>query len=114
MTKWGSLDGKRTDISEMDHQHLSNIYWYARVILNSETHPDITTEITKRFNGKVLEYRPKMEFQFEIDQLDSSGYLQWNEDKSYADIFFKNERVGSVTKLSFIRNSKIENLLNGI
>jgi len=61
----------------MDHQHLSNIYWFNRII-NEITSPKIIMDrITNDFDGSILPYRPKPSFKLEIDELDKRGLLSW-------------------------------------
>lgn len=70
---WTTFQGRKVKVSEMDHQHLSNIYWYYRVILGPayrELFESVLDICGVRFNGQVLPYRPHVEFKEERQYLE--------------------------------------------
>jgi len=90
---WRTFDNRVVDMEEMDHQHLSNIYYYTHNIV-PYFYPDhirhwILGWLVKRFNGVKLPYRPVPEFMFEKSHLLKMGYLQKNND-----IVVNGEKIG--------------------
>ena len=55
--RWRTLDGEEKMISQIDHQHLSNIIWYHAILANSYIHWALEL-IEEKFEGKILPYRP--------------------------------------------------------
>ena len=78
--KWGTFNGKTKNVEEIDHQHLSNIYWFFYIIHN-EIMMFALNEIEERFNGQLLDYRPHISFEMEIEFLEKNGYLFWRPDQ---------------------------------
>ena len=116
--KYRNFDGKTEMISEMDHQHLSNIIWYNRIVLkNSKELEVFIKEIKIRFNDEVLPYRPHKNFKDEIKWLDDNEHFVWNKDKTRADIIiydFESDGdkiIGCYETTEFIRDKKIEEIL---
>lgn len=112
--RYTTFDKKVIDFGDIDHQHLSNIYWYNKVCLNRSdldlSH--VTKSIDLRFNGIVLTYRPLERFKDEIRHLDQNGMLIWNFDKTKADVIFRDEIVGIYETESYIRDLKIREILD--
>lgn len=90
---WTTVTGEKIPLSELTHQHISNIYWFLKVICNSEENM-ITDAITKFFKGVILEYIPSSapEYFFEHIALFRKGFLVGN------DIIFNGEKIGHIKK----------------
>jgi len=77
--EWTTFQGKKVSSDTIDHQHLSNCYWYLRVIHGLR--PDswmmvgIKKKLAERFNGQLLPYRPHVDFEYEINELNKRGLL---------------------------------------
>jgi hypothetical protein len=84
VTYWMTYDNRVIRMTEIDHQHLSNIHHYIHTIVPEFYSNDIRKEITRwlvqRFAGVILPYRPVPEFEFEKRHLKTLGYLQENND----------------------------------
>lgn len=97
---WTTWDGVRKKISEIDHQHLSNIIHFMRYVSPAyvtSTKLAITMELHKRFNGNLLPYRPIGTYKPEIDYLTQKGYLVKNDLHNQYDIIIFGEKVGEYT-----------------
>jgi hypothetical protein len=75
-SKWFTQNGPLKP-SQLDQQHLSNIYWYFYIVLNTKMEWAFT-EIQKRFDGKILVYSPSPEFKAEIKFLVERGFIEKN------------------------------------
>ena len=99
--KWTSFQNKVVDTETIDHQHLSNAYWYCRVVLNHTSYKSVfsLSELkqifSERFNGQILPYRPHVDFKWEIEFLKKEGFLKW-ETKWKGTITFENEVIGEI------------------
>lgn len=71
---WTDFKGQQKLVSELDQQHLSNIYWFNKILHGIET-DFIKSELEERFNGQLLEYRPHISYKAEIQMLQERGYL---------------------------------------
>ena len=124
---WTTHNKKQIKLDEMDHQHLSNIYWYNKIVLgydpknkadnkSMERQDLIFEQINGRFNGEILPYKPLLAFQFEIEMLEKNGWLRWNEDKTRAEIVFPMngdmQVVGYIESPAWVRDQKLEGILN--
>lgn len=70
---WTTANGKKIPLSELTHQHISNILWFFE-ILHGVTHPIIDKELHDRFNGERLLWRP-LPISGEIAWLRRNGYI---------------------------------------
>jgi hypothetical protein len=97
---WTTFEGKDVDMDNIDHQHLSNIYWYTRIFSYTPSQAAID-QLKKRFNGEILEYKPLLKFKFEIRELERKGYLKWQTKGDYllGIITYDGRNVGSIMKL---------------
>ena len=96
--KWKTFDGKNVNLSTIDHQHLSNCFWYAKIIKGS-TEDDlhhISAELTRRFNSELLPYRPNIAFEAEISELIKIGCIQCTENSAFRTIVYKGKIVGEI------------------
>ena len=112
---WRTFNGILKSLEEIDHQHLSNIYWFSKLlnIINKNSTPeDFKKLIDERFEGKILEYKPKWEFKQEREYLDSRGFINWNTDKTFGEIVHNGQIIGSVEHPSKIRENKFKNILD--
>jgi len=79
---WTTFSGKKVSFDTIDHQHLSNCYWFAKIIYDFEDKDPhlikITDKLSDRFNGQLLPYRPHLEFKAEIDNLKMFGLLSYD------------------------------------
>jgi hypothetical protein len=86
---WTTADGRRRKFSSIGHQHLSNIYWFNKV-LNQYVHTDILEELEFRFKGKILPWRPKL----------IPNELQWIKENCKVSpegkIFWKGDQIGEI------------------
>ncbi len=101
MSRWGSFNGKTHTLETMDHQHLSNIIWYYKLLVGQSSKRErilklIMGEIENRFEGVVLPYRPMDNFKTEIEALRSYGYIKDN--GLNEDIVVDGEVIGQVIK----------------
>ena len=71
--KWRTHDGRVLTLDQIDDQHLSNIYWFSRISY-SNISPHIYREITQRFGGKPLQYKP-LPIPGEIEALKERGFI---------------------------------------
>lgn len=103
-SEWVTFEGNHVKSTEIDQQHLSNSYWYSRIILgrSHEEIKDVQELFDSRFNGLILPYRPKPEFEFEIHclrdynmlkkRLENSERIEWN-------IVWKGITIGELIQL---------------
>ena len=71
---WGTFYGKTIKISELSHQHLSNILYYFDLVLDIGDLYPIRKELNNRFGGIQLPYQPMISFVQEIKELVRKGY----------------------------------------
>ena len=97
---WTTFDGKAIDIETMDHQHLSNIYWYNLIVIGRPSEVAIN-ELKKRFQGEILSYKPLLRFEYEINSLEKSGNLMWFDNETYSQgyVMYNDLIVGEIKKL---------------
>lgn len=97
-TNWTTFYGKTIKLTELSHQHLSNILYYFDLVLgfnNANTHglSHIKNELDMRFGGIKLPYHPMVSFTQEIDELVRKGYTTGELD---ANIVVDSKWVGSI------------------
>lgn len=99
---WTTFEGVKKPISEIDHQHLSNIMYFIKYInpqfYDTRIRMMIGGEIDKRFDGKLLPYRPLARNFSEIDTLIKNGWLKsgWNGEKQSTLIIIDGKEIGEV------------------
>lgn len=73
MLSWRTFEGRLVDLNSIDHQHLSNIYYYLNFTdprhYEDDIREHINNELKRRFNSRLLPYRPKWRFTHEINCL---------------------------------------------
>lgn len=97
---WTTYDGKQIPVSQMEQGHLSNVYWFFRII-HEVTLQWALDEIERRFNGRILPYTPL--HQFEIEFLENNGLLKWrthleHDVVEHGDIFLFGQQIGGLTR----------------
>ena len=79
-THWTTIDGEVVTRDTITHGHLSNIHYYTNYIYPSaypqSVRDDIMELINARFNGEILPYVPK--YDWEISYLKQRGWLRRN------------------------------------
>lgn len=91
--EWGTFYGARIPISQLSHQHLSNIMWFYELVCSYKPVSQIQIEIDKRFGGIRLPYHPLISFPQEIDSLVNSGYTSGQPN---ADIVVDGKWIGKI------------------
>lgn len=80
MKAWRTFENKTVRMEEMEHQHMSNIYFFINYIVpelyGDATRLELMEWINLRFAGMILPYQPRIDFKFEIDYLREKGYLR--------------------------------------
>jgi hypothetical protein len=90
---WTTAYGLEIHISNLSHQHLSNIMHYHKHLLGTKPIGFIQNELEKRFGGIVLPYHPLISFKEEISELIKKGYTNGQID---ADIIVDGKWVGKI------------------
>ena len=70
---WVTFDGREIPLSQLSHQHLSNILYFFDIFHGDEP-VLIREELEKRFGGLQLPYYPMITFRNEIQGLVYRGY----------------------------------------
>jgi len=91
-TNWTTYDGRQVSLSEIDHSHLSNSYWYIRIFQNIIP-INILEELERRFGGEILEYNPIIDW--EIKELNKMGLVVHGVDGARIIVYEKN-RIGRI------------------
>lgn len=86
---WTTWEGKKKTVKEIDHQHLSNIYWF-NILLYNRVYLFIVDELKSRFNSALLPYRPDVRFENELRSLKKNGFLVDGK------IYYQGNEVGEV------------------
>lgn len=107
--KYTTFEGKVVDTETVSHQHLSNIYWFSKIV-TGRVDKNALNRIERDFNGVILPYRPKPNFKSEIKLLTSSGYLVDKGD-GIADIIFEGNIIGEYRTIESYRELIINEIL---
>lgn len=91
-SNWTTWYGSKINLSEMSHQHLSNILHYFKLLLGLDV-PEIRQELGVRFGGIQLPYHPMISFRQEINALVSKGYTTG---ENNADIIVDGKWIGKI------------------
>lgn len=99
---WTTFKGRVIPTEQLDHQHLSNIYWYHKLVLGFE-HRWALDLIRERFNGQLMPYAPHIDFTYEISELERLGILQWaptvkEEAITVGTLVYNGQVIGSIWK----------------
>ena len=80
MKAWRTFDNRIVTMADMEHQHMSNIYFFINYIVpelyGDNTRIELMEWLNLRFVGMILPYQPHPDFKSEIDYLKSKGYLR--------------------------------------
>ena len=75
MTYRYTFNGKKIKYTDLSHQHLSNIYWFNKLIRKRKSELELVV-IECKYDGIILSYRPSCQFPEELIVLRELGYLQ--------------------------------------
>lgn len=106
-----TFDNKKVPLSEITHQHLSNIYWFTKII-NGYNYSATLITIDEKYDGVILPYKPEPRFRLEIEELDKRGFLRWRDNESKADIIYNGDVVGEAFYLEDKRDSIIDEIIS--
>jgi hypothetical protein len=100
---WTTFNKREIPVVELDHQHLSNIYWF-HLLIHKEKLDWAMDEIRTRFNGQLLEYKPHIDYAHELENLESAGFLHWKNINTgdqirIGEICYEGQSIGIVWKL---------------
>ena len=91
---WTTFDDRTVEMKKMEHQHMSNIWYYITKVVpqlyNDSTRTYIKSWLDKRFDGVILPYHPHPDFKNEKMYLEHKGWIQSN-----GDIVINNIKIGS-------------------
>lgn len=112
--EYTNYKGEKKQLVNLDHQHLSNIYWFNRIIWSRDDDylSLILEQIKIRFEGTILPYIPQWQFFSEVQYLDKMDYLVWNDSRTEADIVYFGDVVGHYTTPETIRENKLNDIFN--
>jgi hypothetical protein len=110
---WGTWDGRSLTLGELEHQHLSNIYWF-NVVMHNRVYTFAINELEKRFNGILLAYRPDIRFDHEITKLEKKGLLVWNRDKSHGHVVLNGNVIGEVLANKVEKKSGLDDIFDDL
>jgi len=103
--KFVTFDNRNIDEKDMEHQHLSNRYWFDKIFWRQENTECI--RVTKeRFNGQLLPYRPCIRFKDEIRNKNKKGMLQAISE-TYFKIFYQSNEIGEIR---FFNKEEVEEI----
>jgi len=99
---WTTFNGREIETNELKHQHLSNIYWYHKLVFNTE-HLWALDLIHQRYNGQLLPYSPHVDNTHEIQALEQNGILQWHptstgEAITVGSLIYNGQTIGTIWK----------------
>ncbi len=99
---WTTFNGREIAPENLDHQHLSNIYWYHKLVFE-EDHTWVLDVIRERYNGQLLPYAPHVDFTSELQNLEQKGFLHWHptsngEAITVGTIIYNNQTIGTIWK----------------
>jgi hypothetical protein len=93
MKKWHSETGEIKLISEIDHQHLSNIIWFDKIFKCFNNIGSVYLELLNRFNNELLPYKP-LPITNEIMNLRELNMVD-----KHNNIIFENKIIGNLNHL---------------
>lgn len=97
---WMTFEGQIHKLSEIDHQHLTNIYYWTHY-LHPEWYADtvkyrIKITIDQRFDGELLDYKPLRRFKDEMKLLELRGWLCEDDEYFRTNVIINGKMVGYV------------------
>lgn len=90
---WTTWEGNVKTVEEIDHQHLSNIYWF-NIVLYNRIYLFVVKELHRRFDGELLPYIPDVRFENEIRSLEKKGFVSYINGKRILKL--NNEIIGEI------------------
>ena len=104
-SEWTTFRGKEATPDSIDHQHLSNVYWFGNIITGVR-HEWVLDVLKERFNGHLLPYRPHIDFHEEIRMLESRKLIVWETTNSrdlvkVGKIFLEGKEIGEIRRPTF-------------
>ena len=124
--KWTTFDGRQLEYADLSHQHLSNIYWFHKVLFSQDNWVikrrcsaaeicRFTVDfLNEKFDGKILDYSPHPDCKSEVDALNFAGLLHWFFDEQgirKAKIIFEGKIIGEFCEREWMRQEKIISVL---
>lgn len=102
---WQTFEGNRLFLQDINHQHLSNIYYYMKYVSPESYRPEVVRmikdELATRFDDILLPYRPLRRFKQEISYLQEKGWL-WPKPSGIGhNVIINGEWVGEVDESMF-------------
>lgn len=96
---WETFEGEVVSLDTIDHQHISNCYWFLTIIHNAKAHElsNLLLKIKTKFNSVILPYRPHIRFKKEIECLSKLGCLK-PVDYNLVEIWYNGNKVGEIQK----------------
>lgn len=97
---WITFQGREVTLETIDHQHLSNAYWFLRIYHQTpiEELSEFQEVLDRRFNGQLLPYRPHSAFREEIRFLRDKNMLRRKSHNHY-EIEWNGDVIGEVRTL---------------
>lgn len=100
--QWKTFNDRVMYPVDMDHQHLSNIYWYHRIFFDIKMIWAIDI-IESKYNGQLLPYSPHVSFTQEIKMLEEKNMIEWyarraTDIQHIAVIRFEGNTIGHIRK----------------
>ena len=87
--------GDKIKVSEMTHQHVTNWYWYAKIIMEDTYLTNYWRDVLRyRFDDVLLSYRPVATFEHEINILKEKNLID-----EFGYVFYNNREIGRVRRL---------------
>lgn len=123
-----TFDGRVVSLDEISHEHLSNIYWFNKLInaawndvsgWKAYEHKLVTKVLAEKWNSVLLKYSPHPQSKEEIRLLESRSLLEWYFDdkgikraKIYDSINTATRKIiGEFCEPEWIRYEKISEIL---
>lgn len=97
-----AFNKKEGDFDKIDHQHLSNCWWFIKVFGENSEAEKYTLEVIKRqlldrFNGQLMPYHPHIQNKGEIKALEAQGMVFQDPSEHNAfDIIFEGKKIGKI------------------
>lgn len=106
--KFITFDNKTIDETEMEHQHLSNRYWFDKIFWHQEN-TDCIRVAKERFNGQLLPYRPCVRFKQELIDLYKKGMLK----AASATHFIIHYQDNEIGEIRFFNQEEVNSIFEG-
>lgn len=96
--EWHTFEGVVKKISQIDHQHLSNIIYFMKYVggYGEDVKSRMQDQLDTKFQSNLLPWRPLRRFEGEMNFLKSQGWLKEEKDKTL--IIINGELIGQVAE----------------